>query len=180
MLALDFENGGRRSGVGTGLLRGNAVNEECERVTALINPAFAINTIVDDHGAVEHVFAGHWRAAHERACESYAAAHSATLREKRDLVIVSCGGLPYDLNMIQAHKALDMAAHACADGGTIILLAECSDGLGRPDFLKWFESENSRALELHLRETLRSEWADGLGVVDQGRKFSRTRCDRTG
>ena len=152
MLALDFGNGGRRSGVGTGLLRGNAVSEECERVAALINPTFAINAIVDDHGAVEHIFAGHWPAAHERACEAYAVAHSVTLREKRDLVIVSCGGLPYDINMIQAHKALDMAAHACTDGGTIILLAECSDGLGRPDFLKWFESENSRALELRLRE----------------------------
>ena len=54
--------------------------------------------------------------------------------------------------MIQAHKALDMAAHACADGGSIILLAECGDGLGRPDFLKWFESADSRALEARLRE----------------------------
>ena len=54
-------------------------------------------------------------------------------------VIVSCGGLPYDINMIQAHKALDMAAHACVDGGTIIFLAECIDGPGRSDFMKWFD-----------------------------------------
>jgi nickel-dependent lactate racemase len=66
-------------------------------------------------------------------------------------VVVSCGGSPYDINMIQAHKALDMAAAACLDGGTIIFLAECGDGLGRPDFLKWFESEDSRALETRLR-----------------------------
>ena len=45
-----------------------------------------------------------------------------------------------------------MAAHACVGGGTIVLLAECGDGLGRPDFLKWFESENSSALELVLRD----------------------------
>jgi nickel-dependent lactate racemase len=48
--------------------------------------------------------------------------------------------------MIQAHKALDAAANACLDGGTIILLAECSDGLGRSDFLDWFDTENSNAL----------------------------------
>jgi nickel-dependent lactate racemase len=66
-------------------------------------------------------------------------------------VIVSCGGSPYDINMIQAHKALDMAAAACVDGGLIILLAECVDGLGRGDFLKWFESADSRALEARLR-----------------------------
>ena len=53
--------------------------------------------------------------------------------------------------MVQAHKALDMAAHACKDGGTIVLLAECRDGLGRSDFLKWFDSRDSRSLENRLR-----------------------------
>jgi nickel-dependent lactate racemase len=152
MLALDFERGGRRAGVGTGLLDGNAVSVECERVAEIINPPFSVNAIVDDQGRVEKVFAGHWRAAHRRACADYLASHSSEIAEKREVVIVSCGGAPYDLNMIQSHKALDMAAHACADGGTIILLAECGDGLGRPDFMKWFESENSRALENRLRD----------------------------
>jgi nickel-dependent lactate racemase len=151
MLALDFEGGGRRKGVGSGLLKGNAVSEECERVAAMIDPCFAINAIVDDRGRSEKIFAGHWRTAHHRACEDYAASHALKIKEKREVVVVSCGGSPYDLNMIQAHKALDMAAHACLDGGLILLLAECSDGLGRADFLKWFESADSRALETRLQ-----------------------------
>ena len=151
MLALDFERGGRRQGVGTGLLDGNAVSEECERVAAVIDPAFSINAIVNEGGRVEKIFAGDWRAAHRRACEDYLANHSLRISEKRELVIVSCGGSPYDINMIQAHKALDMAAHACVDGGTIVFLAECADGLGRSDFMKWFESTDSRALESRLR-----------------------------
>ena len=44
-----------------------------------------------------------------------------------------------------------MAAHACSEGGTIILLAECRDGLGHPTFLKWFAEQDSRALEARLR-----------------------------
>lgn len=152
MLALDFEHGGRRLGVGTSLLDGNAVNEECERIAAMINPAFSINAIVDDHGRAEGVFAGQWQKAHRRACESYKLGHSLAIQEKREVVVVSAGGSPYDLNLIQAHKALDMAAHACVDGGTIILLAECGDGLGRADFLKWFESADSSELETRLRK----------------------------
>src|SRR5947199_510902 len=148
MLALDFERGGRREGVGAGLLDGNAVNEECERVASMIDPVFSVNAIVDERGRPEKIFAGHWRVAHGRACEDYAAAHSLRIPEKREVVIVSCGGSPYDINMIQAHKALDMAAQACVDGGTIVFLAECVDGLGRSDFLKWFESDDSRALEI--------------------------------
>src|SRR5437868_2681334 len=152
MLALDFERGGRRQGVGAGVLDGNAVSEACERVAEMIQPAFSINAIVDEKGHPERVYAGHWHSAHRRACEDYHATHSVRISEKRDVVIVSCGGSPYDINIIQAHKALDMAAAACLDGGLIILLAECSDGLGRTDFMKWFESETSQALETRLRE----------------------------
>src|ERR1043166_1852494 len=112
MLALDFEHGGRRQGGGTGLADGNAVSEECERVAEMIAPAFSINAIVNEHGHPEKIYAGQWRAAHRRACEDYLANHSVQIPAKRDVVIVSCGGAPYDINMIQAHKALDMAAAA--------------------------------------------------------------------
>jgi nickel-dependent lactate racemase len=152
MLALDFETGGRRAGVGTGKLDGNAVNEECERVAALIEPRLSVNAVVDQRGRVVQVYAGHWRAAHRAGCTAYLATHSVDISERRDLVIVSCGGSPWDINLIQAHKALEMAAQATNEGGTIVLLAECSDGLGRADFLKWFAENDSRALAARLRE----------------------------
>ena len=150
MLALDFERGGRKAGVAAGRLDGNAVHEECERVASLVAPAFGINTIVNEHKRAVWMFCGDWRMAHRAACEYYLDQHSVTIPAKRDIVIASCGGFPHDINMIQAHKALDMAALACNEGGTIILLAECSDGLGRPDFLKWFDESDSRALEARL------------------------------
>ena len=150
MLALDFERGGRKAGVGTGLLDGNAVHEECERVAALVSPAFSLNTIVNEEKRAVRMFCGDWRLAHRAACEYYVDQYSAPISSKRDVVIASCGGFPHDINLIQAHKALDMAALACNEGGTIILLAECIDGLGRPDFLKWFDAADSRALEARL------------------------------
>jgi|ERR1043165_2553999 nickel-dependent lactate racemase len=150
MLALDFETGGRRAGVQTGRLDGNAVHEECERVASLVAPAFSVNTIVDEKKRALKVFCGDWRLAHRAACDYYLEQYSVAVPAKRDIVIASCGGFPHDINLIQAHKALDMAAFACKDGGTIILLAECSDGLGRPDFLKWFDENDSRALAARL------------------------------
>jgi lactate racemase len=151
MHAFDFERGGRKAGVGPGLLDGNAVHEECDRVAELISPAFSVNTIVDEQKRAVRMFCGNWRLAHRAACEYYLSRHSFAIAKSRDVVIASCGGFPHDINMIQAHKALDMAAHACNDGGTIILLAECRDGLGRSDFLKWFDAGNSRSLENRLR-----------------------------
>jgi lactate racemase len=152
MLALDFEKGGRRAGIGTGLLDGNAVHEECERIAAMVKPRFAVNSVVDERGRVVRVYAGDWLAAHREGCREYLVDHSAPIEATREIVIASCGGWPYDINLIQAHKTLEMAAHACREGGTIILLAECRDGLGRPDFLKWFAEQNAHALMLRLRE----------------------------
>jgi len=151
MLALDFETGARKAGVGTALLDGNAVHEECDRVAELVDPAFSVNTIVGPQKRIVNLFCGDWRVAHRAACEHYLEQHSINIPARRDVVIASCGGSPYDINLIQAHKALDMASYACKDGGTIVLLAECVEGLGRPDFMKWFDSADSRALAERLR-----------------------------
>jgi len=145
-LAFDCARRTRREGVDTALLDGNAVHEAFIEAASKAPPAFAVNTIVDDDGNAVEIFSGDWIASHTSACEAYAARQTVHISEKRDLVIVSCGGYPFDVNMIQAHKALDAAARACNDGGTILFLAECAEGLGRDDFLKWFDAENSGAL----------------------------------
>ncbi len=171
LLALDFERGGRRAGVAAGQLDGNLVHEECERVAAMIDPSFIVNAIVDERGRALRVFAGDWRAAHRQACEEYSATHSQRIDHQRDLVVVSCGGSPYDINMIQAHKALDMAAQACCDGGVIVLVAECPDGLGRADFLKWFEPADSRSLEQRLQEAYEVNGQTAWSLLTKTERF---------
>jgi nickel-dependent lactate racemase len=170
-LAMDFTTGQRRSGVGIGLLAGNAVHEECEAAATLVKPSFLVNTHTDAQGRVTRVYAGDWRAAHTRACEDYAAAHSVKIAEKRPLVVASCGGFPFDINLIQAHKTLDTAAHACADGGTIILLAECSEGLGRADFLQWFDAPDARQLALNLRDNYAVNGQTAWALLAKAERF---------
>lgn len=145
-LAFDCEKLDRAAGVGPALLDGNPVHEAFMEAAAKINPSFAINTIVNEAGEAVDLYCGNWIESHRAATEKYAADHIVEIREKRDVVIASCGGFPYDINMIQAHKTFEAASHACNDGGTIVLLAECADGLGRADFLNWFEAANSAEL----------------------------------
>lgn len=171
MLALDFESGGRRRGVGTGRLEGNAVHEECERVALEIAPSFLINTVVDERGRVVRAYAGDWREAHRTGCAEYLSEHSVAIEEKRRIVVASCGGFPWDINLIQAHKSLDMATHACLEGGDIILLAECADGLGRADFLKWFDAGDSRALERRLHENYEVNGQTAWSLLVKAEKF---------
>jgi nickel-dependent lactate racemase len=54
-------------------------------------------------------------------------------------VVASPGGHPKDINLIQAHKAMEHVQAAVADDGVLVLVAECRDGMGHERFLPWFE-----------------------------------------
>lgn len=138
LLGFDRQRLLKAPGIATAALDGNPVSEDMEEAARLFGPTFLINTVLDAAGAITAVYAGHWWDAHRRGCAQYLANHTVTARERRPIVIVSVGGAPRDQNMIQSHKALEHARVVLEDGGDLILLAECSDGLGKPDFLDWF------------------------------------------
>lgn len=170
-LAFDCETLNRRENVGTGILRGNAVHEAFTEVAARVKPSFAVNTIVDERGEATEVFCGDWISSHEAACEFYARENTLEVGEKRDLVIVSCGGFPFDTNMIQAHKALETASSVCNQGGTILFLAECAEGLGRNDFLDWFEAETSNKLAERLCKSYQVNGQTAWSLLRKAEKF---------
>jgi nickel-dependent lactate racemase len=170
-LAFDCNEKSRRAGVGAGLLDGNAVHEAFQAIVEKINPAFAVNTIVNEAGEAAEIICGDWKTSHQNACDVYAAAHTIEIPEKRPLVIASCGGRPHDINLIQAHKALEAASRACCDGGTIILLAECAGGLGRQDFLQWFIAENSIRLAEKLCEKYRVNGQTAWNLMTIAERF---------
>ncbi len=145
-LAFDCETLSRRNGVGTALLEGNPVHEAFVEAASKVNVSFCINTMINDAGELIDIYCGDLVTSHRNACDAYSRTHTLPIDEKRDLVVASCGGSPYDIDLIQAHKAIDAATNACREGGTIIILAECREGLGRPDFLKWFGSGDSKVL----------------------------------
>ena len=170
-LAFDCKTRSRREGVETGKLDGNAVNEVFMEIVERVAPAFAINTIVNDAGDIVDLVCGNWRSSHRVACETYAERHIVHVTEKRDLVIAGCGGYPFDINLIQAHKALEAACHGCNDGGTIVFLAECADGLGRDDFLKWFNAENSSVLAETLCEKYQVNGQTAWSLLKKAERF---------
>ncbi len=170
-LAFDCETMSRRGGVGTGLLDGNAVHEAFTEAASKANITFCISTIDNDGGELVEMYCGDWIGSHRQACREFAANHTIRIKKKRPLVVASCGGRPFDINMIQAHKTLEAASHACTDGGTIVLLAECADGLGREDFLKWFEPADSGELARVLCENYQVNGQTAWSLLKMTEKF---------
>ena len=134
---------GKNQNAVTGNLVNNPVHQAMCEACAMAAPDFIINTVLAPDKRIIAAFAGHWREAHEEGCRFYREQFSYPLREKTDLVVVSCGGFPKDINFIQAHKSMEYAAQALKDGGVMILLAECRDGFGNSTFFNWFRHKQS-------------------------------------
>lgn len=138
----------------SGILEGNPMHKEIMEGIALIKtPMFLINTVLDDSKNLLNIFSGDIKHAHEAGCKWYGEHFEVTVKEKADVVVVSAGGFPKDINFIQAHKAIEHAMGAVKDNGTVIVLGECKDGLGSADFLRWFEYPTSAEMEPHVRKS---------------------------
>ena len=123
-----------------GRIEGNPVRYDIEEGAALLGVDFILNVIAADHGRIVAAVAGDATLAHRRGCELVAARGAVEIASRADIILVSAGGYPKDLNLYQAQKALDNAAHAVRDGGSIILVAECREGLGNSVFEAWMRT----------------------------------------
>ncbi|MBQ8143759.1 MAG: transcriptional regulator, partial [Butyricicoccus sp.] len=81
--------------------------------------------------------AGDVTAAHREGCAFLDQLYQKKIEKRADIVIVSQGGAPKDLNLYQTQKALDNAKHAVRDGGVVILMGSCKEGLGEHVFEEW-------------------------------------------
>lgn len=118
----------------------NPVRDDLEDAIKYCNIDFICNVILDAHKNIVDSVAGHYIEAHRAGCKILDKMYSKPIEEKADIVIVSQGGKPKDLNMYQTQKALDNAKYAVKDGGIIILVGSCAEGMGESVFEEWMLS----------------------------------------
>ena len=146
------EGAGKNPHAATGVLDGNPVHQAMVDACAMLEPLFILNTVLSPDKRILAAFAGDWQDAHAAGCGYYAKEFSFAIGARSDLVVVSCGGFPKDINLIQAHKSMEYASHALRDGGVMILLAECRDGYGNGTFFNWFRFAGLDEFESALRK----------------------------
>jgi nickel-dependent lactate racemase len=152
-----------------GVLSGNPVHEDLVEAVSMASPIFLVNTLLTPGKRIFDVVAGHWQKAHEEGCALYAKHFRVRIPKRYPLVIASAGGFPKDINLIQAHKAMDNAFLATSPGGVLILLAECPDGFGSPTFFPWFRFGEPEALEKELRENYQIYGQTAHAVLSKAR-----------
>jgi len=127
----------------SGNLKGNPVHQEMQEAAEKVRVDFNINVVTNEHYEIIEIVAGELLASWQQGVEICKQIYICPIEKKADVVIASAGGYPKDINVYQAQKALDNACQAVKSGGTIILLAECSEGYGEVTFEKWIEEANT-------------------------------------
>jgi nickel-dependent lactate racemase len=124
-------------GVAAGRLDGNPVRADLEEGTALVGVDLILNVLLDGRHQISQAVAGDVNLAHRCGCQWVADRGIVPIAQPADLVLVSAGGHPKDINLYQAQKALDNAVRGVRPGGIVVLLAECSEGFGNSTFESW-------------------------------------------
>jgi len=121
----------------TGVLAGNPVHEDMTEAAKLAKVDFIVNVVANSKGEVVKAFAGDLEQAFIEAVKTVDAMYRVTVDRRADIVVVSPGGDPADINLFQAYKALDNALEVAKRGGVVILVAECPEGHGNQVFYDW-------------------------------------------
>ena len=128
-----------------GALDGNPLRMDIEEAGAICGVDFILNVVLGEHKEILRAVAGHPVKAHRAGCAFLDALYLKELPRAADIVLVSQGGAPKDLNLYQTQKALDNARHAVRPGGIIILIGSCREGLGERVFEEWMTTSPSPA-----------------------------------
>ena len=130
-----------------GNLDTNPLRADLEEAAAICGVDYIINVVLDEHKEIIHAVAGDLVLAHRAGCRFLDSLYGTPIPRQADLVVVSQGGAPKDLNLYQTQKALDNAKHAVRPGGIVVLVGSCREGLGEATFERWMlEAETPRAL----------------------------------
>lgn len=126
-----------------GRLIGNPVRDDLNEAIQYCPIDFIVNVVLNEKKEIIFSVAGDYIKAHRVGCEFLDKIYKKQLQEKADIVIVSQGGAPKDINLYQTQKALANAEHAVKDGGIIILVGSCKEGFGSKIFEEWMTEADS-------------------------------------
>ena len=137
-----------------GIVEGNPVHEENTRIAQMAGCDFIVNVCIDGKRRVTGLWAGDMIKAWEEGVRFCREVVKAGVPSPADVVVTSCAGYPLDTTWYQAVKGLTGALPIVKQGGTIVLAASLTEGLGSPEFQKLVrDNPDLQAFKKRILET---------------------------
>ena len=119
-----------------GSITDNPLHAELLEIAAMARHDFILDVTLTQDRQISGVFAGHPVKAHTAGVDFLNLTSLQRLPEPADAVITSAAGYPLDLTFYQATKGITAAQHLVKPGGRILIVAECAEGVGSPEFAR--------------------------------------------
>ncbi|MGB1007343.1 MAG: nickel-dependent lactate racemase [Thalassobaculaceae bacterium] len=142
-------------------LAGNPLHEEqLEIVKILGDGILGLNTVIDEERDLNFVSFGEIIASHGAAVDFVRASTEVPVGRKFNTVVTSSAGYPLDQTYYQTVKGMVTPLDILAPGGTLIIVSDCAEGMGSPEF----RASQGRLVELgpdrFLETILGKQFAD--------------------
>ena len=144
-----------------GILVDNPVHEENTWIGRRAGCDFIVNVVIDAERRPLKFVAGDMVKAFEEGVEFVRGVVRDTVSRPVDIVVTSSAGYPLDTTFYQSVKAMTGALPIVKQGGTIIVAASLTEGIGSPEFQRLFREHAS--LEAFVERILDKDYF----VLDQ-------------
>ncbi len=111
------------------VLEGNPLRAEVDEAVSMVKPDFLLNVALNRDKGITRSFAGALASAYREGTRFVKESAMRRVDSLFDIVLTSNSGYPLDLNLYQAVKGISAAARITRPGGSIIVAAECWDGI---------------------------------------------------
>ncbi|MEM0058034.1 MAG: nickel-dependent lactate racemase [Candidatus Bathyarchaeia archaeon] len=140
------------SNAGAGVLEGNPVHEDAVEAARIAKVDFTLNVVVNVKGEVVKAFAGDLEKAFYEGVRLFNEMYRVAVDRRADVVVVSAGGYPADINLARAWVSVDNVSEIAKRGGVVVLVAECTEGYGNQAFYKWMvKFKDLKAVEREIK-----------------------------
>ncbi|MGM0373088.1 MAG: nickel-dependent lactate racemase [Chloroflexota bacterium] len=142
-----------------GEFQDNPARKDVEEMGDMLGVHFALNTILNDEKDIVHIVAGPPPEVMAAGIPLVKDMYQVEVDHPFNLLIISPGGHPKDINLYQAQKALAHASRVIRKGGTVLMAAACPEGSGDQAFENWMV--NTPSLDAILDRFQKAEFRVG-------------------
>ena len=144
-----------------GSIDGNPLHAELLEIASIARHDFILDVTLTKDRVICGVFAGDPVKAHAAGVAFMRQSSLSALPEIADVVITSSAGYPLDLTFYQTAKGITAAQHIVKRGGRILLLGECAEGVGSPEYaekLRTFAGEREYLESIAHTPVMPDQW----------------------
>lgn len=171
-LYLDREAKKLAVGCQPGNLDGNPLADDLKEIDSYMPPKVSVHGILNSKGEVVDLIPGNCWDDFLSACAVHDSFYRSDIQSQFDMVIASSGGYPKDINFIQAHKSIHHSAAFVKDGGTLVILSECRDGIASNYFLQYLEAGGFDRAYAKLEENYEGNGGTALSMMAKTNRIS--------